>query len=421
GLINRNSDQKYFDGYVPEDKVMVPQKDSIIHLSIGQTFGPYYDNNEIVYAKLIDRKQMPDSVKFGHILISTQPQRQGQVPLSDSAAKKRADSILTALRGGADFKALALQFSDDPGSRQNGGEYDITPMQTFPEQLKELNDYVLSNPVGAMKVIKTPVGYSVVKIMDVKNIGPAIKVAYLSKTVEASQETNSTAFGLASTFAANNRTQAAFNKSAQEKGTKRVADNIRPMDFVVNGLGSCRDLVKWAYDAKVGDVSNVFTLEDKYVVAVLTEAREAGTAKLSAVRPIVEAEVKRRKKADQIIGKLGNVASVDAAATATNQPVMQAEGINFSTPFIASLGFEPKIAGAAFNKAWGTAKASAPIAGNAGVYVIKVNAYVPAQNGQDINNVKASYEQGLQSTLSNSLFEVLKDKANVKDTRSKFM
>ncbi|PUZ26611.1 peptidyl-prolyl cis-trans isomerase D [Chitinophaga costaii] len=414
GLINRNSDQKFFDAFAPESKIMVPQKDSIIHLGIGQIFGPYYDNNEIVYAKLVDRKQMPDSVKFGHILISLQTQ-------SDSIAKKRADSIMEAIHGGADFKTLAMQLSDDPGSKQNGGEYDITPMQTFPEQLKELNDYVLSNPAGSLKVIKTPVGYSIVKIIEVKNIGPAIKVAYLSKTVEASQETNSAAFSEASSFAANNRTQAAFNKSAQEKGTKRVADNIRPMDFVINGLGSSRELVKWAYDAKVGDVSSVFTLEDKYAVAVLTEAREAGTAKLAAVKPLVEAEVKRIKKAAQITAKLGNASSVEAAATATNQPVMQAEGVNFATPFVASLGFEPKVVGAAFNKAWGTAKASIPIPGNAGVYVIKVNAYVPAQNGQDINNVKASYEQGIQGTLSNSLFEVLKDKADVKDTRSKFM
>lgn len=415
GFINRNSDNKFFDGYVPESKVMVPEKDSIIHLAVGQIYGPYYDNNTIAFAKMIDRKQMPDSVKFRHILISNQAQ-------TDSVAKRRIDSIKTAIAGGADFKTLAAQVSEDPNGKKNGGEYDITPMGGFYAQLKEVSDFALSHPVGSKEVIKTSVGYSLVEVLESKNVGPAIKVAYLSKAVESSQETNSTAFSAASNFAGKNRTQEAFDKSAQEIGTKRIADDIRPMDFVVKGLGASRDLVKWAFTAKKGDVSsNVFSLEDKYVVAVLTDIREEGTASLSSVRPQVELEVKRNKKAEQIMQKLGTPASVEAAATATNQPVMQAEGVNFATPFVASLGFEPRVVGASFNKAWGTAKASAPIQGNAGVYVIKVASYQPAQNGQDLNNVKAAYEQGIQTVLSSQLFEVLKEKAKVKDDRAKFM
>ncbi|MEC5147803.1 SurA N-terminal domain-containing protein [Chitinophaga sp. 212800010-3] len=416
GFINRNSDIKYYDGYISKNEAKVPQKDSIVNLPVGAIFGPYYDNNLIVYAKMVDRKNMPDSVKVRHILIASGGPQGG---LPDSVAKKRADSLAIAVKGGADFKALVAQFSDDPGSKQTGGEYDLTPSSQF---VPEFKNYALEGPKGETKVVKTQFGYHVIQIMEQKNIGPAIKVAYLGKSVEASKETNNTAYGAASDFASKSRSAAAFEKTVQtEKLNKRIADNVRPMDFVIPGIGQSRELVRWAYDAKRGDVSNVFTFDDKYVVAVLTSVREEGTAPLADVRPQVEAEVKKHKKSEQIIAKLQSPASLDAAAKTTNQPVLKAEGVSFATPFIASLGFEPRVTGAAFNKKWGTAAVSAPIEGNGGVYVIKVDSFQPAaQPGQDVASQQAAYEQSVKAMMDQQLFEVLKKKSNVKDTRGKF-
>ncbi len=414
GFINRNSEIKYYDGYVSKSAAQVPQKDSIVNLPVGAVYGPYYDNNLIVFAKMVDRKNMPDSVKVRHILIASNPQ--GGLP--DSIAKKRADSIEVAVRGGADFKALVTQYSDDPGSKQNGGEYDITPATQF---VPEFKDFAFEGSKGQIKTVKTQFGYHVIEIMDQKNIGPAIKVAYLGKAVDASKETNNNAFGAASDFAGKSRTAAAFEKNVQQgKLNKRIADNLRPMDFVIPGIGQSRELVRWAYEAKKGDVSTVFTFDDKYVVAVLTSVRAEGTAPLDDVRPQVEAEVKKHKKAEQIIAKLQTPASLDAAAKATNQPVLKAEGVSFASPFIASLGFEPRVAGASFNKSWGTAKVSAPIEGNAAVYVIKADSYEPAQQTQDLATQQAAYEQGIKSLLDQQLFEVLKKKSDIKDTRGKF-
>ena len=415
GFINLNSDIKYYDGYISRNEAKVPQKDSIVDLPIGGIFGPYYDNNLIVYAKMVDRKNMPDSVKVRHILIASGPQ--GGLP--DSIAKKRADSIAVAVKGGADFKALVTQFSDDPGSKETGGEYELTPSSQF---VPEFKDFALEGAKGEVKVVKTQFGYHVIEVMERKNIGPAIKVAYLAKSVEASKETNNVAYAAASAFAGKARNAAAFEKTVQqEKLNKRIADNVRPMDFVIPGIGQSRDLVRWAYDSKKGDVSSVLTFDDKYVVAVLTSVRKEGTAPLEDVRPQVEAEVKKHKKAEQIIAKLQAPASLDVAAKSTNQPVLKAEGVSFDTPFIAALGFEPRVAGAAFNKSWGTTKVSAPIEGNGGVYVIKVDSLQPAaQPAQDLASQQAAYEQGVKSMLDQQLFEVLKKKSDIKDTRGKF-
>jgi peptidyl-prolyl cis-trans isomerase D len=418
-FIKRNSDIAYFDGYVSKKALMVPQKDTIANLPVGTVFGPYYDNNLIVFAKMIDRKTMPDSVKVRHILIATKNQQGAGLP--DSIAKNRIDSIERAVKGGADFKALVEQYSDDPGSKATGGEYDITPATPF---VKEFKDFAMEGTKGKVGVVKTQFGYHLIEILDQKNIGPAIKVAYLGKPVDASKETDSRAYAAANEFASQNHDQKAFEKTIQEKGlNKRIADNLRPMDFVIPGVGQARELVRWAYDAKQGDVSNVFTFEDKYVVAVLNGIRKEGTAAIDEVRPQVEAEVRKEKKADQIIEKLQSPASLEAAAKAVSQPELKADGINFGTPFIASMGFEPRVVGAAFNKALGTAKVSAPIEGNGGVYIIRVDAYQPNTQPQDPAGASKAYEQGVKSMLdgqSGQLFEVLKKLNKVEDNRAKF-
>ena len=416
GFIKLNSELAYYDGYVSRSAIQVPAKDSIIDLPIGSTYGPYRDNNVLVFAKMLDRKTMPDTVKFNQIVLIAQPG-------SDSIVKKRADSLEAAIRGGSDIAALATQFSDDPSSKQTGGEYTLTPNGYFANELKEVKDYAFTGSNGQVKVVKLAVGgYAIVKITEQKNFGPAVKIAYLAKPVDASTTTSTDALTQANAFISKVNDQKSFEKSIQEKGlNKRIADNIRPMDFVLPGVGASREIVNWAYKSDKGDVSPVFTLEDKFVVAVLSGVRSKGTAPLDEVRPQVEAEVKKVKKAEQIMAKLKTPASLEAAATATNQPVLTAEGLNFSTPFVPAMGFEPRVVGASFNKAWGTAKVSEPIQGNAGVFVIKVNSFVPAAApGTDYAQQRQAYEQNLRQVVDQQLFQVLKKKSDVKDNRADF-
>src|SRR5262249_19319942 len=111
-------------------------------------------------------------------------------------------------------------------------------------------------------------------------------------------------------------------------------------------------------------------IEDKYVVAMLTEINEEGLMSAAKARAMVEPLIRNQKKAEVIKKKIGSANTLDAVATATQQAVMRADSIRFSSPFIPNVGQEPKVIGAAFNKA-NQAKPSAPIAGNIGVFVIQ--------------------------------------------------
>lgn len=409
-FINANSDNKYFDAYVPLSIIRVPEIDSIKALSIGQTYGPYFDGGLITYAKMVDRKTLPDTVEVRYIAMSSQP-------AIDSAVKARIDSISTVIKNGGDFAALASEFSEDNSTAQNGGKFTVTPAGNFFEEGK---DFALNGKKNELKVIKTNFGYLLMQIMEQKNFGTALKVAYLSKKVEPSQETSRAAYAKASDFASKNRDRKTFDKTIREEGlNKGISEDIRPMDFVIPGVGSARDLVRWAYSANIGDVSGVFTVDYKNVVAVLTNVTDKGTLSLNEVRPRVEAEVRKIKKADQIISKLKNPATIEAAAEATSQPIQKTEGVTFTMPSIASIGYEPRIAGAAFNKNWGVGKVSAAIEGNTGVFVIKVDEYVGSEQPKpEYENQRKIYEQSLSNFWMNQLSEVFRKKADVEDNRA---
>ncbi|KIC96395.1 peptidylprolyl isomerase [Flavihumibacter solisilvae] len=419
-LVRNNSEVPYFDGYVVKSKLQVPNADTIRVLADGQVFGPYLDGGNYVLAKMIGKRNLPDSVKVRHILISTQG-GQGVAALSDSAAKAKADSIAGAIRGGANFAVLAAMFSSDPGSKDKGGEYDFSSQQ-FGNLAREFAEASFYGTTGDKKVIKTDFGYHYLEVMNQKNFEPAYKVAYLSRAISPSVETENTASGAANQFAGESRNAKAFEENVgKQKLTKLIAQDIKANDIMLPGLGSSRQLVRWMNDASVGDVSEPINVEDKYIVATLTEINKEGVMSAAKARPQVEFVIRNKKKAAVIKSKLGSPASLEAVATATSQQVRTADSVRFNSPFIPNLGQEPKVIGAAFRKE-NQAKISAPISGNGAVFVLKTNnVSAVSDGGMNAEQQRTMQMQQMRQMSGFRAVEALRKAAEVKDQRSKLM
>ncbi len=417
-LAKNGSQINFLDSYISKTALQVPNKDSIMALPKGAVFGPYADAGNLTLAKKIDEKELPDSVKARHILIATVDQKTGQPILPDSVAKKRIDSIETAINHGARFDSMVVKFSDDLGSKNKGGEY------TFANgaMVKEFNDFCFDGKKGDRKVVKTQFGYHFIEIEDQKNFNPSYKIAYLSKKIVTSTTTDEKASGLASQFASESRTAKAFDDNQKKRGyNKLLANNIKPNDMVVNSLGSNRQLVKWIFGAAAGEVSEVYTVENKYVVATVSEINKEGTMSVAKAKPLVEHIVRDQKKAALIKTKIGSANTLEAIATATGQQVMKTDSLAFATPFFPNAGQESKVGGYAFNPAV-KGKASAPIAGNGGVYAIRTeNVYAKSNNGDAaIDQQRKTMIQNQKSAASQGVIEAALQKASViKDNRSK--
>jgi peptidyl-prolyl cis-trans isomerase D len=422
-LTRVGSDLPYFNGYTLGSKIQVPNADTIKSLANGQVFGPYQDGTTFTLAKMIDRRSMPDSAKVRHILIKTADR--GQSTLADSVAKKRIDSIAAAAQSGADFNALVTRFSDDDGSKNTQGEYTFSSQQ-FPNISKEFAEVAFYGKPGDKKVVKVEnqaySGYHYIEVLQQTGVETGYKIAYLAKTIEASQETINNANTLASQFAANSRDQKKFNENAAKQNLQVLtAPDVKENDFQIAGLGENRQFVRWVYENKTGDVSEPYELGDKYVVAVLTGVSEKGLMSVAKARTTAEPLIMNEKKAQQIISsKFKGGSSIEQVAQAAGTTVLRADSVSFAQPFVPNIGNEPKIAGAAFNKSL-QGKVSEPIAGNTGVFVIKGERISALPNtNMNVEDLRQQMENQQKQMGGYRSIEALKKAATIKDNRFEF-
>ncbi|HWK06895.1 MAG TPA: peptidylprolyl isomerase [Puia sp.] len=418
-LARIGSEIPFLDAYMGKARIQVPNKDSIFALPKGGLFGPYLDAGNYVVAKKIDEKVLPDSARARHILVSTTDPRSGQPIMDDSVAKKKIDSIRTLIEKGGNFDSLALKLSDDQGTKEKGGDLGYF---TSDRMVKEFSEFSFSGKKGDKKIVKTQFGYHYIEILDQKNFEPAYKVAYLSKKIEPSPETDQAASGAANQFAGESRDAKAFEQNVQ-KGTlqKLLAPDIQPSEVAIPGLGPNRQLVRWIYEADLGNVSEPFAVGDKYVVALVTEINHEGVMTAAKGRNQIEPLLRNQKKADIIIKKLGTPATLEAASTASGQNIQRADSLLFSSPMIPNAGQEGKVIGSAFNKQLSGKPASAPIPGNGGVFVIKVENVAAVSNpNADLQQQRFMQEQQQRSRITYTLVDALRKLATVKDDRGKF-
>ncbi len=416
-FISRNgSEIAYYDGYVSKERMQQPNKDTLAKIPVGQVFGPYLDASSYVLAKMISSKQLPDSATVRHILIGTINPQTNQQIREDSVAKKLADSIEVAVKGGADFNALVLKYSDDQGSKDKAGVYEYFPQG---QMVPSFNEFAFEKSTGSKGIVKTDFGYHYMEVLGQKGNSSVYKIAYFAKAITASGETVSAANTAAAQFAVGSKNAKDYNANALKANRPVLpANDIKESDFMIPGLGMERQLVRWVYENKVGAISEPTEIGDKYIVAMISAINKAGLFSAAEARPLVENIIRNEKKAKIIIDTKFKGATLDAIATSTGSMVQRSDSLSFSAPFIPGVGSEPKITGAAFNKGL-QGKVSAPIEGVTGVFAIKIENSGAKASILDINTLKQNLLQSSRMVSYRGL-DALRKAATIKDYRSTF-
>jgi peptidyl-prolyl cis-trans isomerase D len=412
-LNKAGSDLPYYNSYISNKALQVPNKDAIIAAGVGNVYGPYVDGKNYTIAKVIGVKQWPDSASVRHILVATAGQN-GQLVRDDSTAKKLIDSIKNAVAGGASFEEMVQKYSDDAGSKANGGKYEMFAQA---QMVGPFNDFSFDNSIGSKGVVKTDFGYHYIEILKQTPRSPAYKIAYLSKAILPSNETISAASAAAASFAAASKDVKSFNEQAVKLNKQAYpATGIKAMDYEIAGIGESRTLVRWVYEKDLNSVSEPIEVGENYFVAIITGEDKAGLASVAAARPQVEGIIRDQKKANQIKQNFkGN--TIEEIAANVKSVVQAADSINFNYSMIPGIGNEPKLVGAAFNKAL-INKVSAPIAGNAGVFAISVKSLGAKASNFDLAGFEAELLNRTRSVLYRTNIG-LKKVAKIVDNRFK--
>lgn len=376
----------------------------------GYIYGPFLEGGFYKVAKLVALKSLPDSVKASHILIK---------PVAGNdivKAKVKADSLVKVLKAGADFAAVAKQFSEDPGSGSKGGDLGYF---TRGQMVKPFEEAAFTGAVGELQLVMSQFGYHIIKVTDQKKFQPNAKVAVIDRQLEPSNKTISGAYGKANAFLTKASDAAAFDQVAlEEKMNKRIADNVRENDKYLAGLESPREVIRWAYKADKDAISQVFEMGNGFLVAKLTKIKQEGFVPLEEVKQEVEAAVRKENKGKMLTEQLQGAATLEDAAKKINGRIDTAASINFAYAFIPGVAREPKVVGAI--SAMKVGQVSKPLVGERGVYLVKVTLETPPAVNPDLALNKMQILSGIKSRVDGEVFDALKDISDVKDFRAKF-
>jgi peptidyl-prolyl cis-trans isomerase D len=412
-FININSDKPYAAAWYAES-ALPAAVDTLKKAAVGTIADPYLEGESWKVAKLLGTKMAVDSVKARHILLKVEG---GNAEL----VKAKADSLKKVIKSKNNFAELAKALSTDAGSGANGGD-----LGWFKEgvMVPSFNDACFNGKKGDMPIVESQFGIHLIEILDRSKESRKLNIGTIERLTEPSDKTFQNIYSKASDFSTKNRTLEAFEAAATEAGYNvRIASNIKPMESKVAGLDNPRPLIQWAYNtAKKGDVSDVYEVGSKYVVAVLAEKYEKGVKPLETIKEELEAEVRKQKKAEQFVKEFEAVLaakpSIEDLGGKMNAPVETAQNVVFSAGSIPGMGKEPEVLGTI--AALKAAQVSKPVIGLSGVYVVYVDNVVEAPEVTDFTALKKQLEQTLASRADYEVYEALKDKAEVKDNRVKF-
>ncbi len=223
-----------------------------------QEIQAYYNAHQNEYST-------PEQAKSRHILIKVDP---GADAKTDAAAKAKAESILKQLQGGANFAELAKKYSDDPGSKEQGGELGFAQRGRM---VPAFDTAIFTQKIGEYKIVKTQYGYHIVQVEErqpahvqqLNEVLPTIQATLIRQKSAEAQENY--ARELTSEAIKNGLAKTAEAHHLQLTTTPPVGEQ-----GVIAALPDSSQLLAKAFQSKQGDPAQFAQTGEGYAVFQVT-------------------------------------------------------------------------------------------------------------------------------------------------------
>lgn len=353
---------------VPVNRTVLPNDvaSRLDSTSVNEVYGPYYNQTDDSFNafKIVAKVSAPDSIQFRQIQIYAD---------TEAKTEEQADSIYNALKAGADFAEVAQKYAQTgEATWVNAQGWESAAIDA--DNAKLINA-LIEQPVSEITNLKIGQSNIILQVMNKKRMQNKYKVAIVKRPVEFSKETYNDTYNKFSQFVAQSTTIEALEKNAEENGyTVLPRMNFRSDEHYVGGIKSTREALKWVFDAKEGQVSSLYECgeNDHLLVVALETINPAGYVNINQVADMLKSEIIRDKKADKIMAEMSGFNSLQQVKGMKDAVSDSVKHVTFSAPAYISVtrASEPAISAVAAKTE--VNKTSAPIKGNAGVYMIQV-------------------------------------------------
>jgi len=325
-----------------------------------------------------DRFKVEERVKIRHILVMTQDKPKDEV----EKLRKKAEDLLKQVKSGADFAEVAKKNSDDPGSKEKGGDLGfVVRGQTVPEFEKT----AFTMKTGDISnLVQTTYGFHILKceghefsrvrsFEEVKN--------------ELAAEASRDQVQVLSQKAAN-EIRAALIKSPAEAETVAAKYGVAPVKVEKAGrgdpvpeVGVNPDFEDSAYRLPKDGVTSLISVGNKLVVARVTGLNPPAPRELAEVEGQLKAQLEQQKVAQLIQAKVKEFQDKLKASNGDMAATAKAMGLEVKTPPAFSRDGQIEGVGTAmtFNEAFNKnpGESGGPIPMPSGTYFYKVIEKMP--------------------------------------------
>ena len=423
-FVVNNSDVKVFNAQFRAANEFPLAVDTLVQkANVGDVIGPFQMGNSYQLVKVLESRIEPEA-KVRHILCGFGNDQSDE---NKQKAKVRADSVLRVLRMKGNFDEL-LVVSDDLGKTQNSGEYG--PFDKDASLVDPFKEFGLSNPVGTTGVVETNFGYHVMEVLERteanKIVAPAIEktIVPLDRTIGMYKDS-------AYRFIQAAKEAPDFDAYCKEKGF--IFGVTAEEDIVISAanmkspeLENNSNILKWAFNADMGEVSDYFYLRNshKIVVAKLTQDIPEGFPSLETAKVVMYDDIANEKKAEYLKSQVEGITDLNGVLLNWKADRVQTSSeLRFNNKNLSDASKNDQtenalIVGTAFTLAPGVL--SAPIAGKDGMYVMMVSSFTPvSEKKEDYNADRIVLQESMRARADAGIMKGLRDMADVKDYRKK--
>ena len=391
---------------------------------VGYVSEPIVTGSRYTIFKLSDKVAGEEYfVKASHILFKWSD----ETDEAKAEARRQGNQILRDIKNGTNFEEMARIHGTD-GTASRGGDLGwFGENSSFVQEFKDAS-FNFRGTGLLPSLVETQFGYHIIKITEPKT-NEMFKVAKIEKELFVSDETRNNIYRAADEFALESQNYDQFLQNAQTNGYNVLkGTRLGKNDQRLGGINEARNIIYWLFNkAEDGDISEIFEIEDQYVIAVQTSYQEKGVAQLDEVRNEITKKVRDQKKADQLIAQLGGYEGSleEIKSQYGDQARINTADINLSTTSIPNVGLAPDAVGLAF--ALEAGELTAPFTVDNGVMILQLNDKTMAADLENYDayqisvlNQRRSFKRREAPVIDQNIYNAAIEFAEIEDERYKF-